>query len=121
MNLFNSFDRMVSLHHTLDKGIFILVIIIERLFKKGEVNFMHWLWVLIVGAVIGAIAGAITNRGAAMGWISNIIAGLVGSSIGEAILGSWGPNIAGMAIIPSIIGAIVVVAAVSFFLSRRTR
>ena len=39
---------------------------------------MHWLWVLIVGAVIGAIAGAITNRGAAMGWISNIIAGLVG-------------------------------------------
>lgn len=51
---------------------------------------MHWLWVLIVGAVIGAIAGAITNRGAAMGWISNIIAGLVGSSIGEAILGSWG-------------------------------
>ncbi|MCS6105620.1 hypothetical protein DW277_17200, partial [Clostridium botulinum] len=62
--MFNSFDRMVSLHHTLDKGIFILdkgifilVIIIERLFKKGEVNFMHWLWVLIVGAVIGAIAG----------------------------------------------------------------
>ena len=38
---------------------------------------MHWLWVLIVGAVIGAIAGAIANRGAAMGWISNIIAGLV--------------------------------------------
>lgn len=82
---------------------------------------MHWLWVLIVGAVIGAIAGAITNRGAAMGWISNIIAGLVGSSIGEAILGSWGPNIADMAIIPSIIGAIVVVAVVSFFLSRSTR
>ena len=121
MNLFNSFARMVSLHHTLDKVIFILVIIIERLFKKEEVNFMHWLWVLIVGAVIGAIAGAITNRGAAMGWISNIIAGLVGSSIGEAILGSWGPNIAGMAIIPSIIGAIVVVAVVSFSLSRSTR
>ena len=109
MNLFNSFDRMVSLHHTLDKGL----IIIEHLFKKEEVNFMHWLWVLIVGAI--------TNRGAAMGWISNIIAGLVGSSIGEAILGSWGPNIAGMAIIPSIIGAIVVVAVVSFFLSRSTR
>ena len=31
---------------------------------------MHWLWVLIVGAVIGTIAGAITNRGAAMGWIT---------------------------------------------------
>ena len=95
----------------------------QYILRKQErmIVMLHWLWVLIVGAVIGAIAGAITNRGAAMGWISNIIAGLVGSSIGEAILGSWGPNIAGMAIIPSIIGAIVVVAVVSFFLSRSTR
>jgi hypothetical protein len=29
-------------------------------------------------------------------------AGLVGSSIGEAVLGSWGPNVAGMIIIPSL-------------------
>ena len=65
---------------------------------------MHWLWVLIVGAIIGAIAGAITHHSGAMGRISNIIAGLVGS--------------AGMAIIPSLIGAIVVVAVVSFFLMR---
>ncbi len=40
-----------------------------------------------------------------MGWIANIVAGLVGSSIGEAVLGSWGPQLAGMAIIPSIIGS----------------
>ena len=37
---------------------------------------MHWLWVLIVGAIIGAIAGAITHHSGAMGRISNIIAGL---------------------------------------------
>lgn len=48
-------------------------------------------------------------------------AGLVGSSIGEAVLGSWGPNVAGMIIIPSIIGAIVVVVIVSFLLNRITR
>lgn len=78
---------------------------------------MHWLWVLI----IGAIAGAITSKGKSMGWIANIVAGLVGSSIGEAILGSWGPQLAGMAIIPSIIGAVIVVVVVSFFLSRSTR
>ncbi|POD82705.1 GlsB/YeaQ/YmgE family stress response membrane protein [Bacillus subtilis] len=75
---------------------------------------MHWLWVLIIGAIIGAIAGAITSKGKSMGWIANIVAGLVGSSIGEAILGSWGPQLAGMAIIPSIIGAVIVVAVVSF-------
>ncbi|HGF7462077.1 TPA: GlsB/YeaQ/YmgE family stress response membrane protein [Enterococcus faecium] len=63
---------------------------------------MHWLWVLIVGAIIGLIAGAITNKGGSMGWIANIVAGLVGSAIGQALLGSWGPQLAGMALIPSI-------------------
>ncbi|KFI78054.1 GlsB/YeaQ/YmgE family stress response membrane protein [Bifidobacterium pseudolongum] len=82
---------------------------------------MRWIWVLIVGAIIGAVAGVITRRSGAMGWISNIIAGLVGSAIGEALLGHWGPQLAGMAIIPSLIGAIIVVAVVSFFLMRSSK
>ena len=82
---------------------------------------MHWIWVLIVGAIIGAVAGVITRRSGAMGWISNIIAGLVGSAIGEALLGHWGPQLAGMAIIPSLIGAIIVVAVVSFSLMRSSK
>ncbi|HAP7110819.1 TPA: GlsB/YeaQ/YmgE family stress response membrane protein, partial [Enterococcus faecium] len=60
-------------------------------------------------------AGAITNKGSSMGIIANIIAGLVGSAIGQALLGTWGPTIAGMAIIPSLIGAIILVLVVSFF------
>lgn len=71
------------------------------------------IWSLIVGAIIGAIAGAITNRGASMGWISNILAGLIGSAIGQGVLGHWGPRLAGMALIPSIIGAVVLVLIVS--------
>lgn len=80
---------------------------------------MYWLWVLIVGGVIGAIAGAITSKGKSMGIIFNIIAGLIGSSIGQALLGSWGPQLAGMALIPSIIGAVILVAVVSFFVGKR--
>lgn len=80
---------------------------------------MHWLWVLIVGAIIGAIAGAITKKGQAMGWVANIIAGIVGSAIGEGILGSWGPQVAGMAIIPSLIGAVILVAIVAFVVEKR--
>ncbi|GGC76003.1 GlsB/YeaQ/YmgE family stress response membrane protein [Enterococcus wangshanyuanii] len=80
---------------------------------------MHWLWVLIVGGVIGAIAGAITSKGKSMGIIFNIIAGLVGSSIGQALLGTWGPQMAGMALIPSIVGAVILVAVVSFFLGKK--
>ncbi|MEG2773201.1 MAG: GlsB/YeaQ/YmgE family stress response membrane protein [Lactococcus sp.] len=76
------------------------------------------IWSLIVGAIIGVIAGAITSKGKSMGWIANILAGLLGSAVGQALLGSWGPSLAGMALIPSIIGAVIVVAVVSFFLSK---
>lgn len=74
---------------------------------------LHALWIIIIGAIIGAIAGAIVGRGSAMGWFSNIIAGLLGSWLGESLLGSWGPHIADMAIFPSLIGAIVLVVVVS--------
>ncbi|RZI48036.1 GlsB/YeaQ/YmgE family stress response membrane protein [Lactococcus kimchii] len=76
------------------------------------------IWSLIVGALIGLIAGAITNKGGSMGWIANIVAGLIGSVVGQALFGSWGPALAGMAIIPSIIGAVIVVIVASFILSR---
>ncbi|WP_313309276.1 GlsB/YeaQ/YmgE family stress response membrane protein [Lactococcus taiwanensis] len=79
------------------------------------------IWSLIVGALIGVIAGAITNKGKSMGWIANILAGLIGSAVGQALLGTWGPSLAGMALIPSIVGAIIVVGVVSFFLSKANR
>lgn len=80
---------------------------------------MHWIWVLIVGGVIGLVAGAITKRGGSMGVISNIIAGLVGSALGEGILGAWGPQVAGMAIVPSVIGAVILVLLVSLLFGVR--
>ena len=80
---------------------------------------MGFIWALIVGGVIGAIAGAITKIVSSMCIIANIIAGLVGSTIGQAILGTWGPSLAGMAIVPSIIGAVILVAIVSWILGRK--
>ncbi|CAM3121303.1 GlsB/YeaQ/YmgE family stress response membrane protein [Leuconostoc rapi] len=78
------------------------------------------IWSLIVGAVIGVIAGAITNHGESMGWISNIFAGLIGSALGQWLLGSWGPSLAGMAIIPSIIGAVILVLIISAIFGAQT-
>jgi uncharacterized membrane protein YeaQ/YmgE (transglycosylase-associated protein family) len=95
-----------------------LDIIIHRKENGGKIM----IWSLIVGAIIGAIAGAITNRGESMGWISNIIAGLVGSAyIGQALLGQWGPSLAGMALIPSIIGAVILVLAVSMVFGMKAK
>jgi len=70
---------------------------------------MQWLWVIVVGAAIGAFAGAIVSGDQSFGWISNIVVGMVGAMLGEAGLGSWGPKLAGVASIPAIIGAIVLI------------
>ena len=80
---------------------------------------LGWLWSLIVGGVIGALAGAITSRDVPMGIIGNIIAGLVGAWIGQALLGTWGPSLAGMALVPSILGAIILVLIVSAIFGMR--
>ena len=77
------------------------------------------LWSIIVGGVIGLIAGGITKKGSSMGIIANIVAGLVGSSVGQSLFGSWGPSLAGMAFVPSFLGAVIVVAVVSFFLGKK--
>ncbi len=82
---------------------------------------MGLLWQLLIGAIIGAIAGALTSRDLPMGWIGNIVAGLVGSWLGEMLLGGWGPEIAGMAIVPSIIGAVILVLITSMLFSNKNR
>ncbi|MBM7709891.1 GlsB/YeaQ/YmgE family stress response membrane protein [Enterococcus lemanii] len=80
---------------------------------------MGFLWTLVVGGLIGMAAGAITKKGSSMGIILNIAAGLIGSSIGQALFGNRGPSMAGMALIPSILGAVILVAVVSFFLGKK--
>ena len=71
---------------------------------------MHFIWTLIIGAVIGCIGQLIVGRG-----------GLVGAWLGTALLGDWGPSLAGMALIPAIIGAIIVVFLVSLLLGTTRR
>ncbi|AVK63675.1 GlsB/YeaQ/YmgE family stress response membrane protein [Lactobacillus sp. CBA3606] len=80
-----------------------------------------WLWSLIVGGIIGALAGAITSRDVPAGIFGNIVAGLVGAWIGQALLGTWGPSLAGMALVPSILGAVILVLIVSAVFGMRKK
>ena len=66
------------------------------------------LWSIIVGGFIGFVAGRITKKAQSMGIILRVIAGLVGASVGQALLGTWGPSLAGMALIPSIVVAVCI-------------
>lgn len=71
------------------------------------------IWTLTIGGVIGAIAGAITSRSMPLGWIGNIVGGLIGAWLGQALLGAWGPQLADIAILPAIVGAVILVFLVS--------
>ncbi|MDT3392310.1 MAG: GlsB/YeaQ/YmgE family stress response membrane protein, partial [Bacillota bacterium] len=43
----------------------------------------------------------------------NIIAGLIGAWLGETLFGDWGPQIADLALLPAIAGAIIFVLIIS--------
>jgi len=68
-----------------------------------------FLWALIIGGIIGWIAGMIIGKDIPGGVFGNIIAGFIGAWIGTAIFGNWGPDIAGFAIIPALIGSVLLV------------
>ncbi|MBU8753574.1 GlsB/YeaQ/YmgE family stress response membrane protein [Priestia megaterium] len=79
---------------------------------------MEILWMLIVGGIIGWLASLITGRDVAGGIIGNIIAGFIGAWLGGLIFGDWGPVVGGFAIIPAIIGSIILVLIISFILRK---
>lgn len=64
---------------------------------------------LVVGGLIGWAAEAIMGRDVPGGVIGNIILGFVGSWVGGLFLGDLGPTIQDFAIIPAILGAVLVV------------
>ncbi|MGR5985470.1 GlsB/YeaQ/YmgE family stress response membrane protein [Bacillus cytotoxicus] len=76
---------------------------------------MAFIWSLIVGGILGWLASLITGKDVPGGVIGNIVAGIIGSWVGTALLGRFGPVIGGFAIIPALIGAIILIFIVSFF------
>ena len=74
---------------------------------------------LIVGAIIGGIAGFFMHRERKAGCLVNIVVGLLGSALGQGLCGTWGPSLSGMALIPSILGAVILLAFANFISSKR--
>ncbi|HZK47861.1 MAG TPA: GlsB/YeaQ/YmgE family stress response membrane protein [Atopostipes sp.] len=64
---------------------------------------------LIVGGLIGWVAEFIMKRDVPGGVIGNIVLGFLGSWVGGLIFADLGPTWEGFAIIPSILGALLVV------------
>ena len=67
---------------------------------------------LVVALIIGMVAEALAPGGMPGGWAGAIVAGLLGSAVGGYLFSGFvpaGATIAGFALLPSILGAIVVV------------
>lgn len=64
---------------------------------------------LIVGGLIGWVAELIMKRDVPGGILGNIILGFIGAWLGGLLLGDLGPVWQGFAVVPAILGAVVVV------------
>lgn len=64
---------------------------------------------LLVGGIVGWLAQVVMSKNVPGGIIGNILVGFIGSALGGFLLGTWGPAISGFALIPAIIGAVLVV------------
>ena len=64
---------------------------------------------LIVGGLIGWVAELIMKREVPGGVIGNIVLGFIGSWLGGLLLSDFGPVVQGFAIVPAILGSLLVV------------
>ena len=76
---------------------------------------MHWIWFLLVGALVGALGRLIHPGRDPMGWLLTIAIGVVSMIVAAAISSGW------VAFVIGVVVAVVLVAVVGrFFGERRT-
>ena len=64
---------------------------------------------VILAIIIGFIGDALVRADMPGGILGSMVAGFVGAWLGHFLFGHFGPDIAGFAIIPAVIGAALVV------------
>jgi uncharacterized membrane protein YeaQ/YmgE (transglycosylase-associated protein family) len=84
---------------------------------------MSWIIALVVGAVIGWLASMVMSTDNQMGWLANIVVGIIGSLLGKwvffDVLGVGGAASAGSfsiwGIVWGVAGAIILIAILKVF------
>lgn len=86
---------------------------------------LGFLVMLLVAAIVGFIGDALVPGRMPGGWVGAIVAGLLGSAIGGYLFNALnipsGPVLGGLAIIPSILGAALVVLLLGMLSGAMTR
>ncbi|MBM4762950.1 GlsB/YeaQ/YmgE family stress response membrane protein [Bacillus sp. B15-48] len=68
----------------------------------------------IIAMVIGTVADKVSPVGMPGSWAGAMFAGFLGAWLGPLLFGAWGPVIAGFALIPALLGAVIVVIVMGF-------
>ena len=72
-------------------------------------GILAFLCYLIVAAVCAIIAERLVPGGIPGGFLAAAVVGIIGAFVGSNIMGSVGPSLAGVALIPCIVGSAVLV------------
>lgn len=89
---------------------------------------LGFLWFIIMGGIIGWLASLVMNRDASMGTFANIAVGILGSFIGNGVLGfitgggtiaAWPPQWSG--VFGALLGAVILLGIVNLFQRKRLR
>lgn len=70
---------------------------------------------LLVAGFIGWLADRIVPGTIPYGWLGAIVAGLAGAMIGNLILHGLGPTLFGIALIPAIVGTVILAIGINLF------
>ncbi len=80
----------------------------------------HFLWFILIGAVVGWIAGKII-KGSGFGLLGNILVGIAGAFVGKVVFGLLGlgtENLIGE-LVTGVAGAVILLWLITFIRNRR--
>jgi uncharacterized membrane protein YeaQ/YmgE (transglycosylase-associated protein family) len=89
---------------------------------------LGFIWFIIMGGIIGWLASLVMKRDAAMGTLANIAVGILGSFIGNGVLGfitgggtigDWPPDWSG--VVAALIGAVILLGGLNMIQRKRMR
>ena len=80
-------------------------------------NILSFILFLIVASVCAFLAERLVPNSVPGGFLTSAIVGIIGAWVGGGLIGHFGPDLAGVALIPCILGSAVLVFLVSLFSS----
>jgi uncharacterized membrane protein YeaQ/YmgE (transglycosylase-associated protein family) len=82
----------------------------HMLIKRSDyMSIITFIISAIIALVIGIVADKLSPFDMPGGWAGAMVAGFIGTWLGQVLFGTWGPVVAGFSLIPALIGAVIVV------------